>query len=80
MNLIAKAYEKEEANVENEMSDAEILSNVMTFEPPPPGFNPLTATDDLLEKYGYPHRPDPDKEPQLSKLWHETLALPHTMI
>jgi Peptidase A4 family len=64
----------------DEASDEEILSHVITFEPPPPEFNPLTASHRLLRKYGYPHRPDPNKEPRLSKLWQETLSRPHRVI
>jgi hypothetical protein len=64
----------------HEASDKEILSHIITFEPPPPGFDPLTASGRLLHKYGYPHRPDPDKEPRLSKLWRETLSRPHRVI
>jgi hypothetical protein len=63
-----------------EASDEELLSRIITFEPPPPGFNSLTASHHLLRRYGYPHRPDPDKEPRLSKLWLETLSRPHRMI
>jgi hypothetical protein len=64
----------------NEMSDAEILSHMTTYDPPPPGFDPLTASHHLLRKHGYPHRPDPNKEPRLHKLWNETVARPLKMI
>jgi hypothetical protein len=63
----------------HEASDEEMLSHMITFEPPPPGY-PLTASHHLLRKYGYPHRPDPDKEPRLSKLCQETFSRPHQII
>jgi hypothetical protein len=43
--------------ITNEPSDAEVSSQVVTFEPPPSDFDPLTASDDLLHKNGFPHRP-----------------------
>jgi len=64
----------------NEQSDAEVLSHVVSCEPPPSGFDPLTASDHLLHKHGFPHRPDPNKEPRLSKLWHDSLSQPFKMI
>ena len=64
----------------NEMSDAEILSQITTYDPPPSGFDPLTASHHLLRKHGFPHRPDPHKEPRLYKLWSEALARPLKII
>ncbi len=66
--------------MDHEPSDAELLSHITTYDPPPPGFDPLTAPHHLLRKHGYPHRPDPDKEPRLSKLWRDSLSRPHKMI
>jgi Peptidase A4 family len=37
--------------------------------PPPKNFQPLKATDEELERYGLPHRPDPKKLPKASRLW-----------
>lgn len=39
-----------------------------TFELPPDGFDPMTASADKLRRYGLPRRPDPDSEPQLARL------------
>ncbi len=61
-------------------SDAEVLGRYVTYEPPPSGFEPLTAPDQLLVRYGFPHRPDPNKEPRLSTLWEETLSRPIKII
>lgn len=63
-----------------EMSEAEILRHFTAYDPPPPGFDPLRASHHLLRKHGYPHRPDPHKEPRLYKLWSETLARPLKII
>ena len=40
-------------------SDADVLGRYTTFEPPPSGFDPLTARPNLLRKHGFPRRPDP---------------------
>ena len=36
---------------------------VRSFEPPPAGFDPGTASADALSRYGLPRRPDPEREP-----------------
>jgi hypothetical protein len=64
----------------NDVSDAEVLSHFTTFEPPPDGFHPLTATSELLHKHGFPHRPDPKKEPRLSEIWKRTFSRPIKVI
>jgi len=42
------------------------LAGHLFVEPPPKSFQPLRATDEELEKYGLPHRPDPKKSPRAS--------------
>jgi hypothetical protein len=42
---------------------------VRTFERPPKGFDPFTATAAQLLHHGLPRRPDPTKEPQASLQW-----------
>jgi hypothetical protein len=64
----------------NDVSDAEVLSHFTTFEPPPNGFDPLTATSELLHKHGFPHRPHPRKEPRLSEIWQRTFSRPLSVI
>lgn len=38
-------------------------------EPPPPDFDPMKVTDDLLVKHGLPPRPDPTSEPESYAWW-----------
>ncbi len=42
---------------------------VHTFDPPPKGFDPLRASADDLLRYGFPRRPDPEREPQAAAMW-----------
>ena len=45
-----------------------------TFDPPPEGLDPLTASDASQLRYGLPWRPDPAIQPRLARLWKETLS------
>jgi hypothetical protein len=51
-----------------------------TFELPPDGFDPMTASADKLRRYGLPRRPDPASEPQLARLFTRTFSRPHTFL
>jgi len=53
---------------------------IRTYEPPPPGFNPLTASPRLLLRYGFPTRPDAKTAPELFKRWEAAFAGPRTWI
>jgi hypothetical protein len=44
------------------------------YSSPPKDFDPLTATDTQLERYGLPSRPDRDKEPDLFGFWTRLLG------
>jgi peptidase A4-like protein len=44
--------------------------------PDPEGFNPLTATPEELERYGIPPKPDPDRQPALTRFWTEMYSPP----
>src|SRR5438309_164758 len=48
---------------------------VRLFTPPPPGFDPLEAGDQELQKYGFPPRPDRRTHPELLATWEEVLSL-----
>ena len=61
-------------------TDANPLSRYTTFEPPPSGFDPLTAPPTQLRKHGFPRRPDLDKEPQLYALWRKAFSRPMSVI
>jgi Peptidase A4 family len=47
---------------------------------PPAGFDPLTASDRLLETYGLPTRPDSETEPELFEFWKLELGNNPTFI
>lgn len=58
----------------------ETLDGMRAYEPPPEGFDPHTAPQEVLRRYGLPRRPDPDREPGLAWLWKRALARPPTFI
>jgi Peptidase A4 family len=53
---------------------ADALHRFQTYSAPPPGFDPHTAAPKLLRQYGFPRRPDPQKEPEYTKLWQRVLG------
>ncbi|WP_053957941.1 hypothetical protein [Sulfobacillus thermosulfidooxidans] len=52
---------------------------VSSIPAPPKGFNPLTATDAQLAKYGLPPRPTPVGSPQY-KAWAQAVTAAKTPI
>ena len=56
------------------------LDHFRAFELPPAGFNPHTASENLLLRHGFPRRPDPKREPQLSRLWQRAFRLGTKML
>lgn len=54
----------------------EALRRFRTFESTPERFNPNTASDAALRKYGIPRRPDPKRETHLSSLWKRAFSRP----
>jgi hypothetical protein len=50
------------------------LSLVRDLEVPPDGFDPLTASDRELRRYGLPVRPDAQRHPHQAMLWEEFAA------
>ena len=51
-----------------------ILQLVHPYEPPPPGFDPMTATNEELGKLGLPVRPDAQTEPDHFQFWELMLG------
>jgi hypothetical protein len=51
-------------------------TEVFTYPQPPEGFNPLSASDAELAKYGFPPRPDPQKTPPLYEQWRRMVSVP----
>jgi hypothetical protein len=52
------------------------LKGVFTLGPPPAGFDPSTASNALLRKYGLPQRPNPDKNPLAWRAWKQAVSRP----
>jgi Peptidase A4 family len=50
------------------------------YDPPPAGFDPLVAPDELLLRHGLPRRPDPQREPGLARLWERAFGRPLTFV
>lgn len=48
--------------------------NLTTYAAPPKEFDPTTASPATLIQYGYPRRPDAQKEPGLRALWDRAMA------
>jgi hypothetical protein len=59
---------------------SDVLNLYRTYNPPPKGFDPRTASDKLLRRHGVPRRPDPEREPKLSRLWRRAFARQPTFI
>jgi hypothetical protein len=56
--------------------DKKLLSRVHAFPAPPAGFDPRKASNKMLEKYGFPHRPDPKALPIANAIWNRVLSRP----
>jgi len=54
----------------------EVERRVACYELPPANFDPLTASDELLERYGVPPRPRSADDPDLCKFWMDMFARP----
>ena len=55
-----------------------VRSVLRAYHPPPDGFDPHTAADELLRRHGLPRRPDPGREPSLARAWRRAFARPVT--
>ena len=60
----------------NDTVKSDVLSRMRSYDPPPIGFDPRTASEDLLRHHGLPRRPDPTKEPGLAKMWELAFSRP----
>jgi Peptidase A4 family len=58
----------------------EYLKKVKTFKPPASGFDPFRASARELALYGFPRRPDREREPELYSLWERAFAHPHQVV
>lgn len=55
---------------------SDVLRRVHTYPSSPRRFDPHKASQADLRRYGFPRRPDPEKEPQLAQLWKRAFARP----
>lgn len=53
-----------------------IKERVKTFDLPPPGFDPLSASPKQLSDLGFPQRPDPVRLPVFHAFWHKMFSPP----
>ena len=60
------------SNVRN----SDVLRRIRTYPSSPRRFDPHTASQEELLRHGLPRRPDPEKEPQLARLWKRVFARP----
>ena len=61
---------------ENGTTNQTIVEGVTTYPEPPARFNPLTASDKELERYGFPPRPDAKKAPEAYRQWQKLVLVP----
>jgi hypothetical protein len=52
------------------------VQGVVTYPQPPAGFDPLTASDKELKRYGFPPRPDAHKAPEAYRHWRALVSVP----
>jgi Peptidase A4 family len=71
---------KRSKGTEKQREHTEYLQRIRTFAPPPTGFNPDSALDEELIRRGFPRRPDPKTEPELSRLWKRAISLRPTWV
>src|SRR5437868_10787769 len=58
----------------------ERLGLYRNYDPPPAGFDPHTAPDAVLLRHGLPRRPDPERNPDLARIWKRVFARPLTYL
>jgi len=65
------------AQLQQQLKPNELATNVAgvtTIAAPPAGFNPLTASDQDLEYYGFPPRPDEVRAPNAFASWQKAMT------
>jgi hypothetical protein len=59
---------------------SDVMKQYRTFDLPPKGFDPHTARDAELLRYGLPRRPDPTTQPRLARLWNQAFSRRTTFV
>lgn len=63
-----------------EQVELDVKQRTRIVPAPPAGFDPLTASDAVLARAGYPRRPDPATEPAAAKRWTTLLSRPMRVV
>ena len=56
------------------------LPNIRAFVQPPPTFNPVFASPEALQQYGFPPKPDQLKAPAAYSAWAKAVSAPQTRL
>jgi Peptidase A4 family len=56
------------------------LANIQTFVAPPTTFNPIAASAEELQQYGFPPRPDQAKALEAYNVWAKAVSAPQTRL
>jgi len=70
-SLVAEPMTQAPGSVPNTSAS---ISNVKIPPPPPPGFNPLGASDTELAFHGFPPKPDASKDPEAYAHWSKLVS------
>jgi hypothetical protein len=63
---------------ESSTSAQTTIQEVSTYSQPPPGFDPLMASDEQLERYGFPPRPVAPKASEAYRHWQALVSVLRT--
>jgi hypothetical protein len=53
-----------------------MVQGMTTYPQPPADFDPVTASDSELKRYGFPPRPDAHKAPEAYRHWRALVSVP----
>jgi hypothetical protein len=57
-------------------NDQSVAQSVVAYGQPPAGFDPVSASDADLDRYGFPPRPDPQNAPGAFTQWQRLVSVP----
>jgi len=70
----------EDVPAESVAANAFLSPGMQVHSQPPAGFDPLTASDLELQRFGFPPRPDARATPQQYAIWKKMVTAPQTRI
>jgi hypothetical protein len=56
------------------------IPNILAFVAPPPTFNPVAASPEALQQYGFPPKPDKVTAPAAYDAWAKAVSAPQTRL